>query len=596
MADTNLAAASTLQRELDAIRGSKGWKLLNLYRDLRGRAQYPLARLKQMSDRHLSYEHWIKHVELRNYDGGRDTTAKANFQYQPTISVVTPVYNVPIDILESAIRSVRKQHYEHWELCVCDDASPNEDVRRCLENWAKQDARIKVTFSDRNEGICRASNRALELATGEFVGFLDHDDELSPDALYEVVKLLQEDPQVDMIYSDEDKLDRHGRRVAPFFKPDWSPEYMLACMYTCHFAVYRRRLLEELGGFRTGFDGSQDYDLVLRLSERTKRIRHIPKVLYHWRMVEGSAATVPGAKPYTDGTAKKALTEHLMRRQIPGEILSGDAPGSYRIRFRLGDVGTVSIVVISAGQGDILRACINSIEKKTLYPNYEIVVVEAQSFESDVRQYLLSTSYRVVTFDEGLSSRMINSAARLARGQYLVFLHDDTEVIAKDWITSMLGFCGQEEIGVVGAKLIYRNELIQHAGMVLGLKCLAGHPFRNFPRKAPLHLRNYSAVSGACMMVRKSVFEALGGFDEELGAKSSDVDFCLKARMAGYRIVWTPWAELYHDDQPWRERNSPQEVELLKKRWGRSLTDDPYYNTNLTLRHEDLGYRTGGKG
>jgi GT2 family glycosyltransferase len=592
-AETNLAAASTLQRELHAIRSSKGWKLLNFYRDLRDRAKYPLDRLKELSDRHLSYEHWIKYVEQRHYDAGRIATAITNFQYQPKISVITPVYNTRIDILESTIRSVRMQHYENWELCVCDDASPNEDVRHCLESWAMKDDRIKVTFFDRNEGICRASNRALELATGEFVGLLDHDDELSPDALYEVVKLLQEDPQVDMIYSDEDKLDSNGRRVTPFFKPDWSPEYMLACMYTCHFGVYRRRILEDLGGFRTGFDGSQDYDLVLRLSERTKGIRHIPKVLYHWRMVKGSAATIPGAKPYADEAARKALTEHLLRRQIPGEILSGEAPGSYRIRFHLGDVGTVSIIVISTGEGDILRECINSIEKKTSYPNYEIVVVQAQRIESVVRQYLLSTSCRVLAFDGGQNrSRMINSAARLATGTYLVLLHDDTEVIAKDWITSMLGFCRQEEIGVVGAKLIYRNEQIQHAGIVLGLKGMAGYPLRNLSRKATSHLRNYSVVSGACMMTRKNVFDALGGFDEELGAESSDIDFCLKARKAGYRIVWTPWAELYHDDFPSRDRKNPQEAELLKKRWGSAITNDPYYNPNLTLRHEDLGYKT----
>jgi GT2 family glycosyltransferase len=593
---------SALRQELNSIHNSRGWRLLNLYRTLRFRVKHPIAqgiRKLRGTDRHLSYERWIKHVEQRSYDPVRIHEAIANFHHKPKISVVMPVYNTSPGLLDLAIRSVQKQHYENWELCVCDDASQSAEIRECLEKWQKRDARIKVTFSQHNEGISAASNRALQLASGEFVGLLDHDDELSGDALYEVVNLLQERPEADMIYSDEDKLDAVGHRVHPCFKPDWSPEYMLARMYTCHFGVYRRRLLDEIGGFRTGFDGSQDYDLVLRLSERTSQIYHIPKILYHWRMIPSSASCSSEAKPYAYVAARKALSEHLERRQISGTIVDGNWHGHYRIWF---DRGTekVSIVILASGTPSFLKACITSIEEKTSYANYEIVVVENQSIDPDIKEFLSARSYTVVPVQEAFnSSRRINLGAKHACGTYLLLLHDDTEVISADWITAMLGFCQQGEIGVVGAKLLYRNDLIEDAGVVLGLSGVAGHPLRKFPRntwhdfRSSGDTRNCSAVSGACMMVRKSVFEQVGGFDEGISNAYSDIDFCLKVREAGYRIVWTPWAELYHDhDDPHsHDRTDSHEVAYFKKRWGKILANDPYYNPNLTRKHEDLGYR-----
>jgi GT2 family glycosyltransferase len=594
---------SALRRELNTIHNSRGWKLLNLYRTLRFRVKHPVAqgiqRLKKLTDRHLSYAHWITHVEQRAYDTARIAREIASFRYKPKISVIMPAYNTPREFLDSGVRSVRMQHYENWELCICDDASTNVEMRHYLEEWQRQDARIKVTFSSRNEGISGASNRALQLASGEFVGLLDHDDELSPDALYEVVKLLQEQPQADMVYSDEDRLDSDGRRLGPFFKPDWSPEYMLACMYTCHFGVYRKRLLDEIGGFRAGFDGSQDYDLVLRLSERTDKICHIAKILYHWRMAPGSAAASEEAKPYAYVAARRALNGYLQRRQIPAEIADGAWPGHYRIQFNLPGTEKVSIVIPGFRRPESLRACIKNIEAKTSYSNYEVIVVDDENLDGDMRQYLASRAHKVVPFKGAMNgSRLVNLGAKHASGTYLLLLHDSTEVISADWIESMLGFCQQREIGVVGAKLLSRDDLIQHAGMILGLKGVAGLPLRNFPRDtrqgfgAACDARNYSAVSAACMMVRKSVFEQVGGFDEELSSDYNDVDFCLKVREAGYRIVWTPWAELYHGDSlSTRRRKDFRGVAHLKKRWGKILTDDPYYNPNLTLRHEDFGYR-----
>jgi GT2 family glycosyltransferase len=562
-----------------SYKGLQGLNLLRLHHSLRFGMKAPLAwglwKFRNLIDPHLSYTNWIKYVEQRSYDPGRIARSIARFHYRPKISVIMPVYDTSIGVLNSAIQSVQRQHYENWELCICDDASPDARVRQSLENWQHQDARIKVTFSPRNEGISGASNQALRIASGEFVGFLDHDDELSPDALYEVVKLLQERPEADMIYSNEDRLDGEGRRTQPFYKPDWSPEYMLSCMYTCHFGVYRKRRVDELGGFRAGFDGSQDYDLVLRLSERTNQIYHIPKILYHWRMIPSSASASAEAKPYAYVAARRALSEHLQRRQIPGEIVDGAEPGRYRVKFHLRGTERVSIIVPASGQPGLLRACIASIETKTSYPNYEIVVAGNQDLDPEIRQHLSSRSHKIVTSEGPFNfSRLVNLGAKHASGAYLLLLHDDTEVIAEDWVTSMLGFCRQEGIGVVGAKLIRRNASIQRAGLILGLRRVADHLLRRSPRDAwhdfrlSSGTRNGAAVSAACMMVRKKVFEQVGGFDEELSSAYNDVDFCLKVREAGYRITLTPWTEIYHEDtaMPERRRNS-REVKRLEKRW-----------------------------
>jgi O-antigen biosynthesis protein len=582
----------------NAALNSTASKLRNFYRDLQFRVKHPIAQTIKSLTPHLSYSYWIRHRERRSSNPARIAQAIAVLRYTPKISVVMPVYNTPVDLLDMAIRSVETQHYENWELCICDDASPNPNVRANLESWQKRDPRIKVTYSTRNEGISGASNRALDLASGEFVGLLDHDDELSPDALYEVVNLLQEQPDADMIYSDEDKLDPEGRRVCPQFKPDWSPEYMLAMMYTCHFGVYRTQLLKGIGGFRLEFTGSQDYDLVLRLSEKTDRIYHIPKVLYHWRMAPDSVAASGDAKPYAFEAAKRALTEHLSRRGIPGEMLHGEWRGYYRVRFNLEGTDKVSIVIPNLGRPGALRACIRTIKEKTSYPNYEVIVVDNRSLDEDTWNYLASRSCRIISVDESSSlSRLISLGAAHAQGAYLMLLHGDTEVISADWITAMLGFCRQREIGAVGAKLLYRSGRIQHIGVVLGLRGVAGYPLRGhharpqgFPDPSQF-IRNCSAVSGACMMVRKEVFEELGGFDEQLQGTYNDIDFCLRIREAGYRIVWTPEAELYKNEPLARSSLNRRQAKDFERRWGKVLKNDPYYSPNLTLRYEDLGYR-----
>jgi GT2 family glycosyltransferase len=369
-------------------------------------------------------------------------------------------------------------------------------------------------------------------------------------------------------------------------------------MYTCHFGVYRKQLVDDLGGFRPAFDGSQDYDLVLRVSEKTNQIYHIPKMLYHWRMIKGSAS-VPGEKPYAYVAAKKALSEHLQRRRIDGQIMDGNWPGYYKIRFKVPHTQKISIVISRYSNIDSLRACLSSVKEKTSYGNYEIVVVARQGLDGDLAQYLSSQWAKVVFCQGPLSpSRLINFGVQNATGEYLLLQDGDTEVISADWITSLLGYCQQEEIGAIGAKLIDRSNRILHAGLILGLKGVVGYPLWKLPRDSHQNnnfscsTRNCSAVSSACMMVRKSVFDAVGGFDQTLSTPYNEVDFCLKMRKAGYRIVWTPFVELYyaHKEQSLKRHNST-EATRLADRWGTILAEDPYYNKNLTLRHEDFGYR-----
>ncbi len=597
---------------LNAVLNSRGWKLLNHYRNLRiwilqneRLRRLGLVLFRNTTGRTLSdwqYRRWILEREQPSIDVPAIRQAISGFAFMPTISIVVPVYNTPAELINAFVNSVRAQYYENWELCICNDGSSAMHVRPLLDEWSERDSRIKVVHSGKNEGISSASNRALGLAAGEYVGLLDHDDELSPNALYENVKLLQSHPEADMIYSDEDKLNARGQRIDPFFKPDWSPEYMLSCMYTCHFGVYRKRLLNEIGGFRVGFEGSQDYDLVLRVSEKTDKIFHIPKVLYHWRIVAGSAAGSSGAKPYAYVAARKALREHLNRRRVRAEVADGKWLGHYSIRFKLENIEPVSVIIPTKDKVRLLRSCIQSIEKETSYPNYEIIIVDNQSSRAETKQYFSTLRHRIVTMEEPFNfSRLINRGAAESRAKYLLFLNNDTQVISADWIETMAGLCQQHDIGIVGGKLLYPGDRIQHAGITLGVAGIAGHAFRRFVRDTFHHfgaacdLRNCSAVTGACMMVRKEVFDQVGGFDESLPIAYNDVDFCLRVRQAGYRIVYTPAAELYHIESASRGyRTSEKEAIEMQRRWAKVIMNDPYYNPNLTLDHEDFGLRLSG--
>ncbi len=545
------------------------------------------------------YPRWLRKHSLTEQQLARAVRSAAGFSYQPLISILTPTFNTDPAILRSCIQSVRAQVYPNWELCICDDGSSSDATRQVIAESARQDSHIKAQFLPENQGIAQATNAALRTAVGEFIALLDHDDELSPDALYENVLLLQGNPQADVIYSDEDKLDVEGHYCEPFFKPDWSPELLLSYMYTCHFSLYRRELVNQIGGFRAGFDGAQDYDLMLRVAEHSDRILHIPKVLYHWRKSPASTAADPGARSCSTNAGLRALREHIERVGLEAEVTATDRPNNYRVKPFIGGNPLVSIIIPHKGHAAILDKCIQSIQARTAYRNYEVIIVDNGGSDLGALKSLSALSHRIVAFHEPFNfSRMNNLAARECKGDYLLLLNNDTEVIAPAWLTAMLGYAQLPEIGAVGAKLYYPHDSIQHAGVVLGMRGIAGHWLYRFPRGSrgyfnSLHtVRNFSAVTAACILIRRDVFESVNGFDEDLAVSYNDVDLCLRIRQAGYRIVWVPEAELYHCEFATRPQVlDPKEVEYMQKKWGDILLNDPYYNPNLTLESGTLALR-----
>ncbi|MGI9050135.1 MAG: glycosyltransferase family 2 protein, partial [Rubrobacteraceae bacterium] len=497
--------------------------------------------------------------------------------------------------LEGALDSVVGQVYPNWELCVRDDASTRVHVRETLSRYGRLDGRIKISHGRKNLGICGASNAALSTATGEFVALLDHDDELAPDALFEVVKLLQEHPESDLIYTDEDMMDEAGNRFGPRFKPDWSPEMLLALNYVIHLSVYRRSLLEEISGFRKGFEGSQDYDLVLRFTEKTDKIFHIPKILYHWKAVTGSVAADPESKPHTHERTRRALEEALARRDLGGSVEDEFYHSVFRARLKVNGDPKVSIIISTEGNPASLKRCIESIEALTTYGNYEVLVLDTGATDPARLEYLDSIPHRVIPFVENHSGT-VNLAAHNAEGDHLLFLEDAVEIMSGGWTEAMLEHAPRSEIGAVGARLRYPDSdgRLCHAGVILGAgdpqgPGVADHAHRFYPAAYPGYLgatllpRNFSAVSGACVMIRKEVFDETGGFDEKnLPHAYNDVDLCLRLGELGYRIVYTPYAELrYHG--PVARRSSPDEYRYMRKRWREVLDNDPYYNPNFSL-------------
>jgi GT2 family glycosyltransferase len=452
-----------------------------------------------------------------------------------------------------------------------------------------------------NGGISAASNGALSLASGEFVGLLDHDDELTPDALFEVVKLLNETPDLDFIYTDEDKLSPEGRREEPFFKPDWSPDLLLSLNYITHLAVIRRHLLEEVGGFTEGLEGSQDYDLFLRISEKTQKIGHIAKPLYSWRKIPQSTAYDSHVKPYAHSAGQQALQAHLHRRGIAGEVVDGlITPYRYRVRYPINGQPLVSIIIPTKDRVELLKGCIDSIEGKTTYRNFEIIILDNQSEKPDTLAYLASSSHRVVSVPNPFNySRINNIGVTHARGEFLLFLNNDTVVITEEWLTAMLEHAQREKVGAVGAKLLYPNQTIQHAGAVLGFRGVAGHVFWHMQDKErgycdfPHVIRNYSAVTAACLMMKKSIFTEVGGFNEGIQVAFNDIDLCLRIREKGYLIVYTPYATLYHLESASRKKLHPaDDEEYFRKRWASVIhAGDPYYNPHLSLERFDFSLR-----
>jgi len=556
---------------------------------------------------------WVQENELRRSDIDRLRDAAVVLAYRPTISVIMPTFNPPELYLREAIESIIAQVYENWELCIADDASTAPHVRAVLEEYMKIDDRIRVEFRSTNGHIAHASNSALALATGEFIALFDHDDLLTPDALFENVRLLNGHRDADMIYSDEDKVDEDGRRSNPYFKPDWAPDTFLSRNYVSHLGVYRRSLVDAVGGFRAGFEGSQDYDLVLRIVERTQRIHHIPRVLYHWRIHALSVASGIGVKNYAYDSAMNAISEALHRRGEPGrvEMLKSD-PGNYIVRYDLTRDWKVSIVIPTRDHADDLERCLGSIFAKSTYRNFEVILLDNGSIEHETSlcfakwQALEPERVKVVPHDVPFNYSEINNyAVRQSTGDIVLLLNNDTEVIAPQWIEAMLEQAQRPTIGCVGAKLLYADDTIQHAGVVMRIGGVAGHSHRFYDRDAPGYyhilktVNNYSAVTAACLMIRREVWDQVGGLDEELTVAFNDVDFCLRVRAAGYLNVYVPHAELYHyesksrgfDDTPAKIARGIKEQQFMQKRWNVSKADDPFYSPHLSLTSEDYAIR-----
>jgi glycosyltransferase involved in cell wall biosynthesis len=554
----------------------------------------------------VDYSEWVKRYDTIDLEDCKAMQqASESLALQPLISILIPVYNTPESWIRRCIDSVLRQSYPYWELCIADDASNLPHIRQILEQYEARDSRVKVVYRDSNGHISEASNSALALATGEWIALLDHDDELPPHALFMVAKTINERPNAQLIYSDEDKIDEQGKRFDPYFKPDWNPDLFLSQNMITHLGVYHANLVHDVGGFRKGYEGSQDYDLALRCIERLgdEQIIHIPYVLYHWRAISGSTAMGVGEKSYAALAAERALKDHLARTGVSMvEVHTLDS--GYRVKRRLasGAQPKVSLIVPTRDRVDLLRMCVSSILEKTEYDNYEIIVVDNQSVELETHDYLNSLrnhrKVRVLEYDAPFNySKMNNLAAASCDSEIIGLINNDIEVIHGEWLAEMVSQAVRPEIGAVGAMLYYPNDTIQHAGVVLGVGGVAGHIHIKMPKGYPGQMsrakliQNLSAVTAACLLIRHEVFDAVGGLDPQLEVAFNDVDFCLRVREKGFRNLWTPFAELYHhesasrgqEDTPEKKERFMREVVFMTERWGDQLLRDPAYNPNLTV-------------
>ena len=564
----------------------------------------------------FGYENYINILEKRTIEIIKKNKKEIidSLTYQPLISIIMPVYNTPNKLLHKAIYSVINQIYPNWELCISDDASTKPHVRKILEYYKNKDSRIKVIYRTQNGHISKASNSALYLATGDYIALLDHDDMLHESALLFVAKEINNYPNAKLIYSDEDKLSETGVRVDPYFKSDFNYDLFLSQNLISHLGVYKKSIVDEIGGFREGYEGSQDYDLALRFIEKITygEIRHIPRILYHWRMAKGSTAVKVDNKSYSTIAARKAIQEHLDRLNIKAKVVEAPLfPNFNRVIY---DIKTnsnplVSIIIPTYNGYEILKKCVDSILNKTLYNNYDIIIVNNNSNDKKTLQYLDLindiNSINVVEYNKPFNYSAINNfAVKFAKGEILVLLNNDTEVIDDGWMRELASHSIRNEVGVVGAKLLYPDDTIQHAGVIIGLGGCANHAFYKINKDAAGYfgraniLQNYSAVTGACMSVRRKIYEDVGGMDESLAIAFNDVDFCLKVMKSGYYNVYTPYALLYHhesktrgyEDTEKKKERFEKEIDYFKMKWKDIIENDPAYNPNLSLNAGDNGF------
>lgn len=553
-----------------------------------------------------TYDKWFQRHMPSEEELKRQQQEK--FAYMPQISILVPVYNTDLRILHEMIQSVTNQTYTNWQLCISDGSIGNAKLRNILKQYAKKDNRIKVRYLKENKGISGNTNAALALAEGEYIALLDHDDKLAVNALYEVVNALQEKEPADIVYTDEDKITgRKEKHVDPNFKPDFSMDLFRSHNYITHFFVVKKSIVDEIGGFRQEYDGSQDYDLMFRCIEKSEKIKHIPMILYHWRICAGSVAENPASKMYAYEAGRKAIEAHLERVGVKAKVTMHEDRelwGMYHVVYDTGNSPLVSIVIPNKDHVVDLDKCLQSILKKSKYKNYEIVIVENNSTDKETFAYYekIQKEYsciKVVTWEREFNYSAINNfGVAHASGDYILLLNNDTELISPWGIGEMLGICMRKEVGIVGAKLYFEDDTVQHAGIVIGFGGFAGHVFSGIGRKDYGYMVrarincNYSAVTAACLMTKRSVWEEVGGLTEEFAVALNDVDYCLKVREKDYLVVYNAFSEWYHyesksrgyEDSPEKQERFSREVKLFQKRWKKILKEgDPYYNKNFPV-------------
>jgi len=558
----------------------------------------------------IPYEEWLAKNKVT--DEELEKQRNHGFEYTPKVSLIVPTYQTPLNYLRQMIESVLAQSYSNWELCIAEGSGGNKGLENAIKEYADKDSRIKVKILDKNYGIAGNSNEALSLTTGEYVALFDHDDLLTPDALFEVVQSLQ-DTKHDIIYTDEDKVD--GDLIAyldPNFKPDWSPDLFCSHNYITHLFVVKKSILDETGGFREEFEGSQDYDLMFRCIEKAESIWHIPKILYHWRVHDNSVAGDPESKMYAYEAGRRAIEEHYKRTGVDATVEIMELWGMYHTVFATPENPLVSIIIPNKDHIGELKVCLDSLYKRNTYKNFEVIIVENNSTQKETFDYYEKIQEKhknikvVVWEDEFNYSAINNFGVNHAKGDYLLFLNNDTKVINPDAIRELLGCCMQKDVGIVGAKLLFKDNTVQHAGVVIGFGGFAGHVFTGIHKNSFGYMVrarincNYSAVTAACMMVKRTVFEEVGGFTEAFKVGINDIDFCLKVRETGKLVVFNAHSLWYHYESKSRGyENTPEKLErfegeiaLFRERWAQILRDgDPYYNKNFVV---ELGpYKLG---
>lgn len=544
-----------------------------------------------------AYQQWIKKNE--------SVTEYESLKYRPLISVLVPVYNVQGKFLKKCLDSILAQKYDNFEIIVVDDASSNRRTISTLKKYEKN-PKVKILYREKNGHISRATNDALKEAKGEFVALMDDDDEIPENALYEVVKVLNGNKNLDFIYTDEDKITKRGKRFDPNFKSDWAPESFYSSNYISHLGVIRKSIVDETGGFRVGFEGAQDYDLYLRVLEKTDKIYHVPKILYHWRAIPGSTAAKIGNKNYAIKRGKKALEDALGRRGIEANVKVAKNVPYYNVFYEMRKEPLISIIIPTRDQAEITKQCLDSIYQKTTYKNFEVILVNNGSKEQETLDLFKKYKKKYKNFrvlDEDIEfnySKLNNLAVKESKGEYIVLLNNDTEVLTPNWLEIMMGYASQKHIGAVGVQLAFPDKKIQHAGVVTGLGGVAGHVLidKNLDDavwggrlSAPY---NYSAVTAACLMISRKKWNEVGGLEEGLKVAYNDVDFCLKLLEKGYYNVCVPMVKLYHyesrsrgsDETPEKKARVEQERKFMYKKWEGKIEKDRFYNPNYSLKRD----------